>query len=331
MKNILSVLALLACTCCQTGLAQSAQAMPSADFTRDNESLRATYRLGTGDVIFVRVPVAEEIDGRPYKVESDGFVSLPVLGRMRASGLTVETFERDLRTGLQQFYREPAVTASIVQFRSEPVFFVGAFRMPGMHPLQDRRRLLEFVTINGGLLPNASRRLRVTRKLMYGTIPLPEAVTDEQRGTSSVDIAITDLMEAGRPDDNLLLQPFDVVTALRTEMVYVTGEVGKIGGYELNDREWIVITQLLSLAGGPARDADLSKARILRPVLDTTRRAEIPVDIRKIMRGQAVDNRLLPNDILVIPGRSGLRRTSSQILLFSAPGLISTLVLLGIR
>ena len=304
---------------------------PTGDFTRDNAALRTTYVLGTSDVLFVRAGDVQEIDGKQYPVESDGFINFPLIGRVKAGGQTVEALETELVRQLKVLFVTPKVAVSIVQFRTEPIFFVGAFKAPGIHPLQDRRRLLEVLTVNGGLAANAGHRLKITRKAAYGEIPLPNVVVDKDRGISTAEVNINLLMEASSSDDNLMLQPFDVITAQRTEMVYVSGEVAKIGGFELTDREYLTVTQLLSLAGGVSKEGDASKARILRPVLDTNRRAELPVNIKEVLRGRASDFRLMPNDVLVVPSRNAVRRTASTMALFAAPGIISTLVLIAIR
>ena len=70
----------------------------------------------------------------------------------------------------------PQVTVTVVQFSSEPLFFVGAFKAPGIYPLQGRRTLVEMMSSIGGLQPNASRRIKVTRRKEFGEIPLPNAV-----------------------------------------------------------------------------------------------------------------------------------------------------------
>jgi hypothetical protein len=54
------------------------------------------------------------------------------------------------------------------------------------------------------------------------------------------------------------------------------------------------------MAGGFSRDANRGKVRILRPILNTDRRAAIDVDVDRILEGKENDVPLLPNDVLYV-------------------------------
>jgi polysaccharide export outer membrane protein len=283
------------------------------------EGIRPTYVLGPGDQVILRAYMMEEISGTPYRINSDGDLVFPVLGTVRAGGLTVEQLEANLTVRLRAFVLNPQVTVTVAQFRSEPVFFVGAFRAPGIYPLQGRRTLLEMLQAVGGLQPNTSRRIKVTRRKEFGPIPLPNAADDTDGKTSTVEISIGSLRDNVNPAEDIVLQPYDVISVERAEMVYVNGNVGKIGGFELGDRESITLVQLIAMAGGLSKDANAEKALVLRPVLNTSRRAEIPINLKKVLRGQASDFALLPNDLLYVPSSSGFGRTAGKIALIAIP------------
>lgn len=293
------------------------------------ERLRPSYVLGPGDQILIRALEFEDIGDKPYRVDGDGFVNLPTLGKVRAGGQSIEQLEADLVNRLKDYVKKPQAIVTVVQFRSEPVFFVGAFKAPGIYPLQGRRTLVEMMTNVGGLQPNASRRLKLSRRLEVGPIPLPGAVEDRERGVSMVEIGLASLTETINPAEDTILQPFDTITVERAEMVYVSGEVGKVGAFELGERDSISAVQLLTLAGGLGRDASPGKAMILRPVLNTSKRAEIPIDLNKVLKGGASDFPLLPNDVLHVPRST--RRVLFTRLGYVAIPIIPTLIYLAAR
>jgi polysaccharide export outer membrane protein len=272
----------------------------------------------------------EEISGTPYRINSEGDLTFPVLGTVHAGGLTVEQLEANLTVRLRAFVLNPQVTVTVAQFRSEPVFFVGAFRSPGIYPLQGRRTLLEMLQAVGGLQPNTSRRIKVTRRKEFGTIPLPNATEDTDGKTSTVEISIGSLRDNVNPAEDIVLQPYDVISVERAEMVYVNGNVGRVGGFELGDRESITLVQLIAMAGGLSKDADAEKALVLRPVLNTSRRAEIPINLKKVLRGQASDFALLPNDLLYVPSSSSFGRTAGRVALYAIP-IIPTILYFVLR
>jgi polysaccharide biosynthesis/export protein len=264
-------------------------------------AFRPDYVLGPNDQILIRAPQSDEMNEKPFRIEPDGWVKLPVIGRVHADGLTVQLLEMELVKKLSEYIREPLVSITVVQFRSEVVFVMGAFRSPGIYPLNGRRSLIEVLTAVGGLQQNASRRIRVSRRIESGQIPLPNAIEDAEKKTSSVEISVKSLTENINPDEDIILRPFDVISVDRAERVYVSGEVGKVAAIELGERDSISVTQALTEAGGLTVDADRDRVRILRPVLGTNRRAEFEIDLKRVFEAKDIDFPLLPNDVLYVP------------------------------
>jgi polysaccharide export outer membrane protein len=286
--------------------------------------------LGEGDVIQIRSVSVEELGDRPYRLDATGAITLPMVGAIKVVGLTVEQVQAELNKQFRKFYTNPQVIVTLVQFRSDPVFFIGAFAKPGIYPLQGRRNLVEMLSAVGGLLPNASRRIKISRRKEMGPILLPTAVQDPDGRGMSVEIPLTVLTQEINPPEDIELLPYDSISAERAEMVYLSGEVGKSGGFELGEKESIGLVQLLSMAGGPGPNADLKKARILRPVSNTPRRAEIPVNLKLAMQGQGNEIRLLPNDVLYIP-RSNKKAVFGRAALVVVPSLVTSLIWVALR
>jgi polysaccharide export outer membrane protein len=295
----------------------------------EGDKLRLNYVLDANDQILIRVPQAEELNEKAFKIENDGKAYLPLVGALSAAGKTVQQFEAELVQQISVYYRSPSVTVTVIQYRSDPVIFIGAFRSPGIYPLQGRRTLVEMLTTLGGLQPGASRRLKITRRMEWGRIPLPEAIEDPERNVSTVDISVNRLLETVNPQEDIVLQPYDVIRVGAEEMVYLNGEVSK--AYPLNDRDSITVLQLISLSGGLPSTAALDKARVLRPVLDTNRRAEIPLNVADIIHGKANDFPLLPNDVLFIPPGKNRGRTIARFIGAIVPGIVISMIYVAIR
>src|SRR3984957_11176351 len=279
--------------------AQQAPAQPVQQLPPD--TVRPNYVLGPNDQILIRAPEAEEIDNRPFRIDGDGNINLPLVGHIHAAGMSLQEMEADLVKRLREYIREPQVFVTVVQFRSEPVFFVGLFVKPGIYPLQGNRTLMEMLSSVGGLQPSADRQITVTRHEEYGPIPLPDASVDPEKKVSTVQINLGSLRQNMNPAENILLQPYDVVSVGRAEPVYINREVGKVGGVELAERDSISIAQALSQSGGFSRDAKTDKVRILRPILGTNRRYAIEVNAKLLFEGKGLDVPLLPGDIVYVP------------------------------
>jgi len=291
-------------------------------------TVRPDYVLGPSDQILIRVPQSNELNDRPFRVANDGFVELPVAGRVRAEGLTVQALEAEVTTRLREYIRQPIVSITVTQFRNEPVFFVGAFLAPGIYPLQGRRTLVEMLAAAGGIKPNASHKIKVTRRAEYGPIPLPNAVVDPVKKVSTIEVSLESLTQEINPAEDILLQSYDVVSVERSERVYVNGEVTKVSAIEFGDRTSMSVLQALTEAGGLTQFAKHDKVRVLRPILGTSRRAEIDIDLQRVFEGKDVDFPLQPNDVLYVArdAKRSLLGPAGVGMISSIPYIIVTLL-----
>jgi polysaccharide export outer membrane protein len=287
------------------------------------DRMRADYKLGPGDQILVRSLEMEELNERLFVVDGDGNIALPLIGVLHVGGLTADGAQKLLLENMRKYIRDPQVTVTIMRYRADPVYLVGGFRSPGTYPLQGQRTVGEMLLTAGGLAPGAVRRIRLARKNEYGAITLP-ATRQTESGTVA-EMVINNSGQLANPSDDIALKPYDVLTAERAELIYLTGEVGKVGGIEVGDRESMTIMQAIASSGGLTRDANGAEARVLRQVMDTNRRAEIPVNVSRIIEGRDKDFVLLPSDVLFVPRKSGAKRNAGRTLLYVAP-MASTLI-----
>jgi polysaccharide export outer membrane protein len=259
------------------------------------------YILGPGDQITIRALEIDEISDKPVRIETSGFINLPMVGRLKASGLTVEQLETQLASRLKTFVQDPQVSVAISEFRSQPVSLLGSVSSPGVHQLQGRKNLFEVLSLAGGLKPDAGHSIKITRDKQYGPIPLPDAHDDSTGRYSVASVSVKSIIEASNPRENIPIMPNDVISVPRAEMVYVVGSVKKSGCFIHNDREKITVLQALSLAEGADNTAATKQAKILRTAPGQSTRLEIPVNLKEILAGKANDVPMGADDILFVP------------------------------
>jgi polysaccharide biosynthesis/export protein len=280
---------------------QEGQTARTAAPSTQEEPYRSTYALGPDDQITVRVVDMDEIGSTPLRIDPEGFIRLPYMGRVHAGGLTVEQLQAEVTKRMKAYLRQPDVTVTLVEFRSQPVSVLGAVRTPGVHQLQGRKTLVEILSLAGGLDPSAGPTVKITRRLEWGPIPLRNAWDDPTGHFSVAQVSVKAILEARSPEENILIRPHDVISVPRAEMVYVAGQVLKPGAFPLNEREHMSVLEALTLAGGADRLAAPQHSRILRRAASGQDRQEIAVDVRKILQGKAEDIALQPDDILFVP------------------------------
>jgi polysaccharide export outer membrane protein len=108
-------------------------------------------------------------------------------------------------------------------------------------------------------------------------------------------------MEARKPEENIEIKPYDVISIPRADLIYVIGSVRRSGGFALTEREHITVLQALSMAEGLDRTASGRNARILRAAAGTSTRKEIRVNVNDILAGKISDVPLQADDILFVP------------------------------
>ena len=258
------------------------------------------YKLGPEDEIVINVLDAAEIGNRPVRIDATGFITVPMVGRVQASGQTLEEFESTLTERLKVYIKEPIVTVSIQTFRSQPVTVLGSVVQPGTHQLEGRKTLIEVIAKAGGIRTDAGYSIKISRRMEFGRLPLPNAVVDPSGETSSAEVGLKGITEARKPEDNIVIMPNDVINVPRGELVYVVGSVKQPGGFVLAERDTISLMQAVAMAGGLAPANKAKNSRIIRPK-DKDTPEEIAVDLRKILDGKEKGIALKANDILYVP------------------------------
>lgn len=262
----------------------------------------AEYVLGARDKISIWALAPDELNSQPVTLDAAGYVTLPLLGRVHAGGLTTEQLGNELARRLSRIVNKPEVSVSIVEYRSQPVSILGAVNKPGVYQLEGNKTLVEALSTAEGLRKDAGSTIEITRRATSAAIPLRSARQEGNFIRATIDVRT--LVDGTNPKSNILLQPNDVITVPRAQLVYVVGEVEKPGGFPLEERESISVLQALSMAGGLSRTSAPGQTRILRQS-SPGERTEIHLDLRKILAGKNSDVALQREDILFIPTNTG--------------------------
>jgi polysaccharide export outer membrane protein len=114
------------------------------------------YRIGANDLLEINVFQVEDL-GRTLRVNTQGKISLPLVGEIPAGGMTVSELEREIATRLAQKYMQnPQVSIFVKEFTSQRVTVEGAVRKPGIYALTGKTSLLQALAMSEGLDPLAN-------------------------------------------------------------------------------------------------------------------------------------------------------------------------------
>jgi polysaccharide export outer membrane protein len=249
------------------------------------------YHVGPGDVLEVVVFGNEDLSRSPT-VQTDGTISLPLLGEVPVAGLTIGELQRKLTTLLaRDFLVNPQVEVKVKEYQSQYVTVLGEVNTPGRKPLRGRTRLVDVLVEAGGLTPRASGEVVVTRA---------EGGFDGGGDTLRLMLQRSAPTPQDRINLEVALRHGDVVTASPKYYVTVEGEVSRPGRYVLEND--LTVSGAISTAGGLTRfgSSDV-KVRRVDPQSGTTRIME--VSLKAVRNGKQPDLALLPNDVISVSRR----------------------------
>lgn len=303
------------------------------------------YRLSPSDVIEVVIQDAPELSGN-FQISSSGNIPLYYLGSMNVEGKTPDEVSKMIADGLRgKYLKDPKVFVSVKQYNSRTFFIQGAVKSPGVYIIQGRPSLFKLITIAGGLQDKHGSTAYIVREVKASPeklenrsqksaqptqappTPVAEAI-DNAKGTNTAIEGETEfeLMRAkigglskGRFDQNVMIQPGDVVYIPPAEVFYVSGEVRSPGQYQY--REGMTLRQAITLSQGPYFKAKLDKGIIFREDPLTGKFSEIPVNIGAVInKGGVEDIPVYPNDIILVPN-SAVKSVAGALLMALGTGM----------
>ena len=120
----------------------------------DVAALQSEYRLGPGDQLRITVFNEADLTGQ-FLVGSQGTIAYPLVGEVRAAGLTVPEFTDALRVALLEYVRQPNISVEVANYR--PFFILGEVQRPGTYPYSASLTVLNAVATAGGFTYRANR------------------------------------------------------------------------------------------------------------------------------------------------------------------------------
>jgi polysaccharide export outer membrane protein len=206
-----------------------------------SSAAQTDYRIGAQDVLNILVFGETDLSGK-YTVEADGTFTFPLVGRVKAGGVTLREFEQILKQQLADgFLKNPQVSIAMETYRSQRILVMGEVRAPGEYLLTSDMTLLAALARAGGTGPAASREALVVRS---------RRVAASGEGGGDAEIVRIDLgdLQGGNMALNITLQDGDTVNVPKAQSVFVSGQVKAPGAYAVESGTTVL--QVLSLAGG---------------------------------------------------------------------------------
>ena len=211
------------------------------------------------------------------RVELDGTVQFPYVGRIKASGLTEDGLARAIerRLAARQIVNDPHVLVEITNFGSE-VSVQGQVGSPGLYTI-DRSTTLSQILARAGGLRDSGATVIVQREGPHGkTIQRYEG---------------KDILTGKINGDHIFVENNDEIFVELAPFYYVYGYVGHTGEFPLTRP--LTVQQAIAIAGGLAALGSDGRMKVKRKSADG-QTEEMPVSL---------DDEVQPNDTIIVNER----------------------------
>lgn len=250
----------------------------------------ADYIIGAEDLLEVDVFQADELR-RTARVSSRGYIGIPLIGQVKAKGLTPIQLEKEIASKLTKYLEDPLVSVFVKEFKAQKIGVMGAVTSPQVYAVTGQKRLIDMLSVAGGLRTDAGNICYVLR-------PVISEETQITVRTETIVIDLSELLEKGNVTLNIPVFGGDIINVPKGGVVFVDGAVAKPGVFQMQGKTTLV--QAITMSGGIAFEADRSDITIYRDNGEGARET-ITADYDAIQSGQREDIVMKENDIIIVP------------------------------
>lgn len=130
-----------------------ASTLPPPDTTSASGAYQGggDYRVGAQDLLEISVFGVKDL-AKEVRVNSNGQISLPLIGGVMAGGKTIPELEGELaRKYAEGFLQNPQVSVFVKEYTSQRITVEGAVKKPGIFPITGRTTLLQAIALAEGV------------------------------------------------------------------------------------------------------------------------------------------------------------------------------------
>lgn len=167
------------------------------------------YRIGVGDTIIISVWRNPELS-QNIGVRPDGFVSMPLMGDLKADGQRPEELAAQISSALSDIIRNPEVTVIVSNPTSQEymnrVRATGQVAQPVSVPFKQGMTVMDLVLGAGGVTDFGAANRAVLHRKVDGTYQL-------------YSVKLGDILEQGDMTTNYQLRPNDIVSIPKKQLL----------------------------------------------------------------------------------------------------------------
>lgn len=259
------------------------------------------YKVGGYDVMSIKVYEEKDLSRGAVRVSADGYISFPLIGRIKVDNLTTSEIEELISSKLaeEQYLLDAHVSVMVTGYNSKRFLVLGAVKKPGSYSLRAQERVLDAISRTGGVRRTKGESV-FEQAGKKGMIIRTENPNTDQERKIVINLDLQGLLKGRDQISNIFLADKDTIFIPIAELFYIIGQVRKPGSYPLAGKD-ITLVEAISMAGGFTRIAARNRTRIIRIEDGVEKIIEVKVDAITKAGKKIQDVIIHPHDVIVVP------------------------------
>ena len=169
-------------------------------FADDSVKVSGEYEIGPENALLINVYYGRDKNlERKVRVSSDGYITFPLLGKVKVMGSTISELENQLTQLLGEDYLvNPQVSVYIEEYST--VAILGQVKEPGSFEIKGKLTVVELISMAGGFTKIAdTNNVKVIR-------------TEPDGSKRTISVRVNDIINKGKEEADIQLKPKDIVT-----------------------------------------------------------------------------------------------------------------------
>lgn len=219
MKRKWIALSLVIGTIATTGLAKDSSPVAITtnlmDTSASTVSSDQVYRLRQGDELTIDVVQQADLGAnKTFTIRPDGYVSFPMVGNIRADGMTVEEFTQSLSNSLATYIINPDVSVNVTKLGGVRVYVFGEINKPGAYTLTKSSTVIDAIGAAG------SFNWDTAKKKIF--------LIHQNNPTKPIEINLNNILKTGDMSQNYIMREGDILYLTKNSKINFSRDIAPI-------------------------------------------------------------------------------------------------------
>ena len=170
------------------------------------------YRLRQGDEL--TIDVVQQMDlgaNKTFTIRPDGYVSFPMVGNIKADGMTVEEFTQSLTNSLSTYIINPDVSVNVAKLGGVRVYVFGEINKPGAYTLTKSSTVIDAIGAAG------SFNWDTAKKKIF--------LIHQNDPTKPIEINLNNILKTGDMSQNYVMREGDILYLTKNSKISFSRDI----------------------------------------------------------------------------------------------------------